>query len=219
MVLVESSSTLDRLPSDIAEDARVVNRAILSHIREVPEVSRRPYVVFSSPLERRKGPRLALEALAKTKSGAKLLFIHHGPEEGSLRSRARELGVADRVEFRGRVPRDEMWSLIAGASASVFAGLREEGGCALAEAMLAGSPVIVLGHGGARLLAESHLDADRMAIIEPSSAEATIAAFAGAMDKFVTSIPQARSGYLDQESTKRELEAAVRDVIHANAHR
>ena len=219
MVLVESASALDRLPSRIRKDARVVNRAILSHIREVPEVRRSPYVVFSSPLQRRKGPLLALEALAQTKSDVRLLFIHKGPEEASLRSRAEELGITNRVEFRGRVPRDEMWRLIAGASASVFAGLREEGGCALAEAMLAGSPVIVLGHGGARLLAESHLDSDRVAIVEPSSPGLTTAAFARAMDDFVATVPQARSSYLAQDSTKQALERAVRQVIGATPRR
>jgi glycosyltransferase involved in cell wall biosynthesis len=77
-----------------------------------------------------------------------------------------------------------MWATIAGAAACVFTGPREEGGCALAEAMLAGAPVVVLAHGGARLLAESNTDAARVALVEPGWTSDTARRLGAAMTSF-----------------------------------
>ena len=207
--LVETESTRQRLPARLRSDTRIVNRAILTRIRPLPDIPRQRYLAFTSPLQSRKGPRLALSALRHTPPDVRLLFINSGPEERALRRLADKLAVADRVEFRGRVPRDEMWDTLAGAAACVFTGLREEGGCALAEAMLAGTPVIVLGHGGARLLAESNTDPSRVAIIEPRDAQGTARRMGEAMARFSAAPSADRRPYLDQRPTKRALRAAV----------
>jgi len=215
--LIESEDTRDKLPGPLGSDAIVVHRSILSRIREVPQRQRQPYLVFSSPLERRKGPSLALAALAHTPPEVRLHFIHEGPEEPRLRRLAQSLGVADRVEFRGRVPRDEMWEAIAGAAACVFTGPNDVGGCALAEAMLAGAPVVVLGVGGSRALAESNTDPLRIAIIEPDTPGRTARLLGEAMARFAAELRPETGGYLDQESTKRQLRAALRLAIKRHA--
>ena len=76
--------------------------------------------------------------------------------------------------------------------------MREEGGLALAEAMLSGAPVIVLAHGGARTIAERALDPSRVTLIEP----------AGVDDPLGGSGP-----LLDDEATRRELDAVFRSAL------
>ena len=56
-----------------------------------------------------------------------------------------------------------------GAGAVVFAGVREEGGTALAEAMQRGAPVIVFANGGAKTVAEAAIDHKRVRLVAPGS--------------------------------------------------
>lgn len=209
VTLIESEAVRSKLPAKLRGDALVVNRAMMSRIRDVADVPRQSSLVFTSPLEKRKGPSLALAALTHAPKSVRLAFIHEGPEEPELRRLARRWGVADRVEFRGRVPRDEMWDTIASAAACVFTGPSDEGGCALAEAMLAGAPVVVLGNGGQRVMAEASTDATRTAIIDPSSPRETARLLGRAMADFAASPPTASGAYLDQDGTKKRLRAAL----------
>ena len=213
IVLSETEATRQAFPREIRERARVINRAILSRIPSVPTLDRDRYLIFPSSLQGRKGPRLAVEALAHTPSSVRLLFISDGYERGSLQELAEELGVADRVEFHGRIPRSEMFKHMAASAGAVYAGLREEGGCALAESMLAGCPVIVLGIGGARLIAETNTDPERVAIVEPTTADQTAEAMGAAMGRFSAHPSQHRGNYLDQESVEAAIQRAVLDAI------
>lgn len=221
--LVETEHALRQLPAELRSGTSIVNRAILVRVPPDPPVTpRRPYLVFPSQLEPRKGPRLALRALAHTPPHVRLAFLNEGPEEPVLRRLARRWGVADRVEFRGKVPRDELFTAWAEAAASVHTGLREEGGAALAEAMLAGVPVIVLGHGGARVVAEATTDPGRAVIVDVDGAERTARRLGRAMTRLVDaseSAPatSARDGYLDQRSTREALRDAVRRAARTAA--
>jgi glycosyltransferase involved in cell wall biosynthesis len=210
--LAETEATRARLPHALRAATRVVNRAALAIVPPVSAVRRGSYLVFPSALQPRKGPRLAVEALAHTPRGVRLVFVADGPEKAALERLAARLGVADRVEFRGRVPRDDLFALEAGAAAVVFTGLREEGGLALAEAMLIGAPVIVLGHGGARLLAESNTDPSRVAIIESGTADDTARRMGAAMARLSAVPPAATGPYLDQASTIAAIQCALEDA-------
>lgn len=80
-------------------------------------------------------------------AGVRLCIVGRGPEERRLRDYARELGIADAVEFRGFIPYDEMPSVYAGAASMVLASLpiwswEEQFGMVLAEAMAAGTPIL-----------------------------------------------------------------------------
>jgi len=215
--LTESGNVYHRLPEQLRDRTAIANRAILSSIRAVPEVPRQSYLLFTSPLERRKAPALALHALARTPADVRLLFIHRGPEQRRLEALASKLGIGDRVEFRGRVPREEMWARIAETAGCVFTGLREEGGCALAEAMLAGAPVTVLDHGGAGLVAAAASDPDRMHAIAVTTPEQTVADLASAMTQMSRNPSQAAGSYLDQAPTKRMLRTAVQQAMRLPA--
>jgi glycosyltransferase involved in cell wall biosynthesis len=103
-------------------------------------------------------------------------------------------------------------NLLARAAAAVFTGLREEGGIALAEAMAGGVPVIVLGHGGARVLAETAKDMSRMEIIEPGNVEETARRIGDAMKRFVRQPSLTTTSNLDGSHARgllREKFAAV----------
>lgn len=207
--LVESESTRSRLPRALRPTTEVVARSALCSAGEIPHRPRTPLIVFSSPLERRKAPALALDAFARTPDNVRMAFIHRGPEEAALRARAERLGVAHRVEFRGKVPRDEMTATLGQCAAVVFTGLREEGGAALAEAMRGGVPVVVLGHGGAGTLARASTDTDRVAIVEPSTPRRTVRALAAAMTDFAQHLRTATHSTLADDAVVHALQAAV----------
>ena len=167
------------------------------------DVRRRPFILFPSALEVRKGPRLAIQALARTKGDVRLVFVSGGPEQKSLERLASRLSVSDRVDFRGRVSREELFDLLAQTAGTLFTGLREEGGAALAEAMLCGSPVIVLANGGARTVAAAATDPRRVRLVQPSGWRATAERLAAAMTEFSREPSMARGPILDQEAARR----------------
>jgi glycosyltransferase involved in cell wall biosynthesis len=215
--IVETENSRRALPRSMQAETRVINRAILQGVLAVNPGERQNYLLFPSALQARKGVRLALHALARTPSHVRLIFVADGYEQGAFKNLAKRLGIADRTEFRGRIPRAEMFRMMVDAAAVVFTGLREEGGCALSEAMQLGAPVIVLGHGGARIVAEANTDPSRVALIEPQSSKRTVADFAAAMTRFSSHPLPARGSYLDCAGTKRALQQALRDAIAKSA--
>jgi len=87
------------------------------------------------------------KGLVATVARPRLLIVGVGPEEGRLRKHARELGIADVVEFRSSVSYDEMPSVYASASCMVLASLpirswEEQFGMVLVEAMAAGLSIV-----------------------------------------------------------------------------
>lgn len=100
-----------------------------------------------------KGHQDAIRAVVALRDGligeprddVRLVIVGAGPEEGKLRQYAAELNAP--VEFRARVPYDEMPRLHRSASALLLASLptrswEEQFGMVLAEAMAAGTPII-----------------------------------------------------------------------------
>src|SRR6185295_4106754 len=80
----------------------------------------------------------------------RLVIVGSGPEEAKLRRYVQELNAP--VEFRERVPYDEMPRLHRSASALVLASLptkswEEQFGMVLAESMAAGTPIIACDSG------------------------------------------------------------------------
>jgi glycosyltransferase involved in cell wall biosynthesis len=98
-----------------------------------------------------KGHQDLLRALALLRDANKLtpraLIVGVGPEERRLRAYARELGLAEAVEFAGAIPYGQLPSLYAGASCLVLASIplwywEEQFGMVLAEAMAAHVPIV-----------------------------------------------------------------------------
>lgn len=198
-VLVECRATLDRLPADVAARARVFNRAVLTEVPELPGRERRPFVLFPSTLHARKGPMLALEALRHAPRGSELWFANEGPEEARLRRRAAALGLAGRVRFLGRVPRARCFELMGEAGCVLFAGLNEDGGCALVEAMRLGAPVAYLAHSGpAEIVERFGTDPARALAVPPAAPAAVAEGLGAAVGRLLARPPRSSEPHLDQ---------------------
>ncbi|MCT4609181.1 MAG: glycosyltransferase family 4 protein [Pelagimonas sp.] len=99
---------------------------------------------------RTKGLRDTVRALAHLKDlpGVTLTSAGAGEELAMCRAEADRLGVADRVQFLGRIPREEVEQLYATHDAFCFPSFREPAGGVLYEAMRHGLPVITADRGG-----------------------------------------------------------------------
>ena len=104
-------------------------------------------LVFAGRLGPQKALGVALDALAQV-DGVSLVVAGDGPERGALEGRAGELGLGDRVEFRGSVPRERVLRLFRAADASLLSSAWENFPHTVVEALAVGCPVIATAVGG-----------------------------------------------------------------------
>lgn len=99
---------------------------------------------------RTKGLRDVVRALTHLKAhpGITLTSIGDGEELEICRAEAEKLGVADRVSFLGRLPREEIEAHYRAADALVYPSFRESMGAVLYEAMRWSLPVVTVRAGG-----------------------------------------------------------------------
>jgi glycosyltransferase involved in cell wall biosynthesis len=96
-----------------------------------------------------KGVLLAISALARTEaSNWELRIIGDGPDWGRAEGLAWQLGVRDRVEFMGALPREDVLAAMFRADALIAPALREAAGWAVTEALASGCPVVCIDRGG-----------------------------------------------------------------------
>ncbi|MBV8749074.1 MAG: glycosyltransferase, partial [Candidatus Eremiobacteraeota bacterium] len=101
-----------------------------------------PFALVVGTVEARKNLLVLVEALPAIPSLRILSVGPFTPYADTVRARAAELGVADRVDLRGYVTRTEVDDLYASATCALVPSRYEGFGYALAEAMCAGLPVI-----------------------------------------------------------------------------
>ncbi|WP_179378870.1 glycosyltransferase family 4 protein [Jannaschia marina] len=98
---------------------------------------------------RTKGLRDAIRAMAQVNDPRlHLTSAGDGPEIAACRTEAARLGVADRVTFRGLIPRAEVEELYRTSDIYVFPSFREPAGNVVYEAMRWGLPIIAAAAGG-----------------------------------------------------------------------
>jgi glycosyltransferase involved in cell wall biosynthesis len=174
---------------------------------EQPAPARDDYMLFLASFESRKGVTLALRGLAQAPPNVRMVVVGDGPERERVMGLIAELDLEDRVDLRGWLPYPEAQGLMDRAAALVSTGVREEGGAALAEAMIRGCPVIVLANGGARTLAEGAPDQTRVRLIRPGRSQAMAADLGRAMGELSRDWTGGRPN-LDTEAAHRVLRQA-----------
>lgn len=98
---------------------------------------------------RTKGLRDVIRAMATLADlDVRLDVVGDGNDREDCEELVRTLGLADRVEFHGRLPREAVDDFYARADVFVFPSYREPGGNVSLEAMSFGLPVIVCERGG-----------------------------------------------------------------------
>lgn len=90
----------------------------------------------------------AFAELASNGNEAMLNIVGDGPEREALEQTSQELGIADRVSFRGKLNRESVRSALWNAHAFVLPSRHETFGVVLLEAMATGLPVISTACGG-----------------------------------------------------------------------
>ena len=119
----------------------------------------------------RKGHDLAIQAIA-TIPDAYLLIVGTGPDRQKLEDLAASLGVADRVEFTGAVPHEELPRVYSAADMLLLATYREGWPNVVLEAMACGAPVVATNIGAIPEI----IVRDELGVVVPERTAGAIAA-------------------------------------------
>jgi glycosyltransferase involved in cell wall biosynthesis len=111
-----------------------------------------PTIVSVLRLHPRKRPLALLHAIVGVP--ARLVIAGDGPLRAAMHAEAARLGVADRVELLGAVPRARIPALLAAADLFALPSRNEAFGIVALEARAAGLPVVAMRDGGAADLVE-----------------------------------------------------------------
>ncbi|WP_353815382.1 glycosyltransferase family 4 protein [Agromyces sp. SYSU T00266] len=153
----------------------------------------------------------ALGVARRTVPGLRARVVGTGPETGAARDAAVEHGVADAVEFLGRVDDDELDALSAGAAALVNPSAREGFGLVVVEAAAQGTPSVVVA-GEDNAAAELVAPGVNGEIAEDASADA----LGRAIVRVVLSGDRMRRSTADwfaAERERRNLGASVDEIL------
>ena len=107
-------------------------------------------ILFLGRLSEKKSPDMLLQAFASLSKEAEmksLRLVFAGPDEGGMQARlgemAAQLGVAPQVQFAGAIFGEAKWAAYRDADVFVLPSQNENFGNAAAEAVAAGTPVVV----------------------------------------------------------------------------
>lgn len=128
--VVQNGADIDRVDRALAEEA-------------VERDDARFTVLSVGRLETVKDPTTLLEAFARLGADPHLVVVGAGSLEGSVVGAAAGLGVRDRVEFTGLIPRNEVFRRCAAADLFVSTSHGEGLPVAVIEAMATGCPVVL----------------------------------------------------------------------------
>jgi len=147
-ILVDSAFSRDELravapalatvPVDVVYPG--VARDVMSVTRARDDAS--PFALAVGTVERRKNLEVLVRALVRL-PGLRLVSVGPAtPYRETCVRLAKQLGVTDRLELRGYVPRDDLLALYAGATVAAVPSRYEGFGYAAAQALCAGVPLV-----------------------------------------------------------------------------
>lgn len=105
-------------------------------------------ILVVSRLTPRKGIRFLVQAMASLPKTAKLVVVGGGGERSNLEGLAEKCGVADRVDFLGLVPHDELPDAYREADIFCLPSLNEGMSNTVLEAIASGLPIVATVTGG-----------------------------------------------------------------------
>lgn len=156
-----------------------------------------------------KGVLLAVDAFARADlAEARLVFVGDGPQVDAVRRRAEKLGVSDRLEMTGPLPRPEVLERMRAASCLLFPSFHDSAGFVVAEALSLGVPVVCLDHGGPGELVRLWPGTDSRAVT-PGSRQQTVGGLAEAVTDFVRHPRPVPDGLVSAASS---LEGMIREA-------
>ncbi len=227
-LLVVPSGFLQQVFGGHGMPARVVPNIIdlgRFHPADPPRVpGQAPHLLVARNLEALYGNDTALRAFALLSQhypAATLTLAGAGPEADSLAALARDLGVADRVRFPGRLDRDEMAALYRDADLMLNASRVDNMPNAILEAMASGVPVITTDAGGIPFIVEQ----GRTAMLVPVDDAAALAtATREVLDDAALRAALVSQGLAEVEryrwsSVQAQLLAAYQTAIHGEETR
>jgi len=153
------------------------------------------FLLCPGRLDRAKRPELALRALARAGSTARLKLTGDGPLRGDLERLADELGIASRVDFLGFVSEAELVALYANCRAALYVPFDEDFGYVTVEAFLSKKPVVTTSDSGGPL---EFVEDGRNGLVAPPEPES----LADAIDRLFA-LPEARLAELGEEGRRR----------------
>ncbi|MGC8662364.1 MAG: glycosyltransferase family 4 protein [Candidatus Micrarchaeia archaeon] len=142
-IISNSKATAAMLLSEFGRKSIIFPAAVSSSELDIGKEKRKNQFIFAGRLIHEKRVDMVLKAISKTDANAKIIGI--GPEEDSLKKLARELGVIDRVSFEKNVSREELFKNIKRSKALLMFSSREGLSLITIEAMMLGTPVLVVG--------------------------------------------------------------------------
>lgn len=129
----------------------------------LPPESREPWIVFLGRLTFQKGPDHFLRAaaiVAQYNSQVRFLICGGGDMRDALQVQAQQLGISERVEFRGFLAPRNVDRMLGRSSLLVMPSVSEPFGLVALEALRAGTPVIVSRQSGVREVLGHSLQVD-----------------------------------------------------------
>jgi len=138
-------------PLGIVEDEHDLqdpDREVEAFYGALPELRGRRFLLFLARIHEKKGCDLLIEAFARVAARApEVHLVMAGPDQmgmqAKLQSRAEKLGIAARVHWPGMIGGEVKWGALRACDALVLPSHQENFGVSVAEALLAGRPVLL----------------------------------------------------------------------------
>jgi glycosyltransferase involved in cell wall biosynthesis len=188
VIFVQNHATARKIRSQA--EVSVLPNAVAVGIEKMPHPRPRTQeIAFVGRLAPWKAGRLAARTMCYVSHPDAVLHMYgSGPERQSIWEAARRWRIEDRIRFEGRIARDQLLERVARAGVLLHPALHEEASFAISEALMMGTPVVCLDHGGpVELIRE--WPASPSATVAPGRPDATARAFAVAIDKFLADPP------------------------------
>jgi glycosyltransferase involved in cell wall biosynthesis len=132
------------------------------------------FVFYAGRLDRLKRLTLAVDAMKRVRTGAKLKIAGAGPVEAELRKQIEGLGLGDRVELLGFVSADDLVRLYSECRGALYVPMNEDYGYVTVEAFLSRKPVVTTTDAGGPLEFVTHEESGYVADPTPDSLAAGI---------------------------------------------